>query len=75
MKKSYLLFLMIAFGAVCALASAPIPFEKKGKFGLIDAETGEVLVKPKYTSIVDVADGIAIVADKEYKASNPQLRA
>ena len=67
MKKSYLLFLMIAFGAVCSLASVPEPFEKKGKFGLIDAETGEVLVKPKYTSIVDVADGIAIVADKEYK--------
>lgn len=67
MKKSYLLFLMIAFGAVCSLASVPEPFEKKGKFGLQDAETGEVLVKPKYTSIVDVADGIAIVADKEYK--------
>ena len=47
MKKSYLLFLMIAFGAVCSLASVPEPFEKKGKFGLIDAETGEVLVKPK----------------------------
>ena len=54
MKKSYLLFLMIAFGAVCSLASVPEPFEKKGKFGLQDAETGEVLVKPKYTSIVEL---------------------
>lgn len=67
MKKSCLLFLVLAFSAVCALASAPVPFEKKGKFGLQDAETGEVLVKPKYTEIVEVADGFAIVADKDYK--------
>ncbi|MGN0205933.1 MAG: WG repeat-containing protein, partial [Muribaculaceae bacterium] len=67
MKKSCLLFLVLAFSAVCALASAPVPFEKKGKFGLQDAETGEVIVKPKYTEIVEVADGFAIVADKDYK--------
>lgn len=67
MKRGYLAFMMLTLGSICALASTPEPFEKNGKFGLRDSETGKVIVKPKYSAIGTVDNGIVIVTEKEYK--------
>lgn len=67
MKRRYLAVAMLALSTLCALASAPEAFEKKGKYGIRDSESGKVILKPKYSHIGNFEDGIAIVTDNERK--------
>lgn len=67
MKRRYLAVAMLALSSLCALALSPERFEKNGKFGLRDSETGKVIVKPKYSAMGDIENGTAIVTDKEHK--------
>lgn len=43
----------IALTYICSYSFASTPFEKGGKWGLLDEATGKTIVKPKYTSLTE----------------------
>lgn len=64
MITRFLICAFVLFEAINVVAQTPETFEKKGKFGLRDAQSGKELVKPKYEAVNSVEDGTAIVTDK-----------
>lgn len=50
--------------AFVAAAQTPAIFEKKGKYGLAERNTGKVILKAKYDSIYPFKDNLAIVKQK-----------
>lgn len=45
-----------------------IPFEKDGKWGIIDIPSNKTILKPKYSYIRDFKDGFAVVFNNKNKA-------
>lgn len=55
------------FSIYALFAIAQIPFEKNGKWGLIDETTNKVLLKPQYNSILVVPNGPCFIVSKFVK--------
>lgn len=67
MKLRLLHLLLIGFSVFSVSQSnAQVPFEKDGKWGLLD-NAGKVILKPKYSSIGSFVDGWALVKNTKGK--------